>query len=241
MKTRLLILPCLLLLIVSYLPVKAYEGYDPNYSSSHPYEGMEGEHPTPPEGTEGEYPTPPEGWSPDNTSYSEEDFDMPESEKFERIFAIIMKIEEVFMALQAELEEHYNKNLNKVVHRLEDCVDIFNELTSEGEEELPTTCEDGIKWGLRMFSKAISLLEKRKCDAVGILSKRCIPVEIADKYVPKLRELYAELEKEVLADENEDGSPDVCDLFEKWEGDEEDWENHDHPPLPEEYSHSNLQ
>lgn len=148
--------------------------------------------------------------------FDEEDFDIPEPQNYERILEIVNEIEKVYTELLAELEDYNNKNLKKVTNKLEDCVDIFSEAMGETEEEFPKSCEDAIKWGLKVFNRAISLLEQRKCDEINI-TRRCIPSEIADKYIPQLKELYTELEEEVLADEDEDGAPDICKYWEEWE------------------------
>lgn len=222
MKIRFL-LPCLLLLATLFLQVKAHEDFEGNYtdySSNYSHEEMH-------EDSIHEHPVPSEGWSEEDISnfndeeFDEEDWDMPEPQDYERILAIVKKIEEVYLALSAELEEYHNRNLSKVVDKLDSCVDIFSEAMGEDQEKLPTSCEDGIRWGFKIFSRAISLLEQRKCDSVNI-TRRCIPAEIADKYIPQLKELYTELEEEVLSDEDEDGVPDVCKYW-------EEWEDEDHP------------
>ena len=228
MKIQYLIL-CFILFGVLSLPAQAQENYEENYSD-YSSSNM------------------PEEWNPENRPYTgegdysdfnegdfdEEDFDMPESPNIERILEIISEIEEVYMELSAELEEYHNKTLKKVTNKLDDCIDSFSEIMSEVEEEVPTNCEDGIKWGLKIFSKAISLLGQRKCSPVSITTRRCIPAEIVDNYVPRLKELYAELEKEVLADDDEDETPDICSYFEEWE--EEDYSS-----MSEEYENNNLQ
>lgn len=228
MKIQLLI-PTLILLVTLSLPVTANGDFEGSHPETYPSPGFSHEgHESISEGWSSEdHPYTEEGYSDYyDEDFDEEDFDMEED--IATILEIIREIEEVYMQMRAEIEEYHNRSLDKVVNKLDDCVDIFNETMGETEEEFPTTCEEGITWGLKVFSKAISLLEKRRCDDVNI-TRRCIPQEIADKYIPQLKELYEELEEEVLWDEDEDGTPDICKYWEEWEDDEE------HSPPSEEH------
>lgn len=108
----------------------------------------------------------------------------------------------IYSALNNELEEDFNKNIEYAVSRLESSIYIFDLIASGNREESETSisCEEEIQRGLKTFNSAISLLESRKCNGVHV-TERCIPQEIADKYIPSLKELHTELQS----------NPNICD------------------------------
>lgn len=194
MKKQLLLI-CLLSLTVAFLPVRAYEMPPPedyhDYSNYNP-EAMKDE------GIVEEYDMPPPPEMPDQS----------------RLLELVNEVNEVLLALMEEVEQYHNRNLKSAVSKLDRCVELFTDAMNESNDGRPDSCEEGLRYGFKVFSKAISILEQRQCKEV--VTRKCIPQEIGQKYIPELKELYVELEEEVFRDENEDGSPDVCKYWEEW-------------------------
>lgn len=252
------ILPCLLLLSFTLLPIKACGGYSGDYSeysSDYKYDELK----EVPHEWDGHTPTDEEisEWVNNNSNseeFNEEDFQVPEvPSELLKIMELVGKINDVYVALIKDLEEYNNRNLEVVANKLGQSMDLFNEAILEEEElkeledldseDFPTNCEDALRHGFKVFSKAISMLERRQCTVRT--TRRCIPVEISEKYVPQLKELYKELETVVFADKDEDGSLDLCKYWDEnlnWEDEEPPVHNMEDHPNPEDFKNlENLQ
>ena len=97
------------------------------------------------------------------------------------------------------------------IKRVIDLIETALELSGEGDID---SCGIKLAKALRVLDVAISQLELRQCKGLKINTRRCIPKNIAQGFLPELEDLFDLLDEENSIDSDDDGIPDACGLIE---------------------------
>lgn len=119
--------------------------------------------------------------------------------------------------LLAEFEETPVRALQIVANKINKVVRHVNKAIEHALEGEPEPCDDDLSDAATSLEKVIDLFESRQCRSTR-LSRRCIPKEIVQTYLPDFEDLFDLIEETVSIDDNEDGLADVCGSLDSEEG-----------------------